>query len=118
MLTDHGLVDQSNPIMVVANADQGGAVAEALAGVDGLETAVRAATRQGRRRARHATITERRLPPSTAFDTVEAARDAVHAVDGADALVGGYSAIYLDIEKRLQPRQPGDHPDRAASWSC
>ena len=30
-----------------------------------------------------------------AFDIVEA-RDAVHGVDGADALVGGGSAVYLD----------------------
>ena len=42
-----------------------------------------------------ATITS---DPSTraAFDTVERVRDAVHDVDGADALVGGGSAFFLD----------------------
>ena len=61
-----------------------------------------------------ATDRGRRHAPQAAFDTVERVRDAVHAVDGADALVGGTSAIYVDIEKRLDPRQPGDHPGRPA----
>ena len=33
-----------------------------------------------------------------AFDRVEEVRDRVHAVEGADALVGGWSAIYLDTK--------------------
>ena len=33
-----------------------------------------------------------------AFDIVENTRDAVHAVDGADAFVGGGSAFYLDTK--------------------
>jgi RND superfamily putative drug exporter len=33
------------------------------------------------------------------FETVERARDAVHAVDGAEALVGGGSAFYLDTKE-------------------
>ena len=38
------------------------------------------------------------ISSSTAADIVEASRDAVHAVDGADALVGGGSAFYLDTK--------------------
>ncbi|UUZ61716.1 MMPL family transporter [Nocardioides sp. B-3] len=34
-----------------------------------------------------------------AFEAVESVRDAVHAVDGADALVGGGSAFYLDTKE-------------------
>ena len=45
-------------------------------------------------------------------------RDAVHAVDGADALgrrrVGGLPRH----QGRLDPRQQGDHPDHAARWCC
>ncbi len=37
VLVAHGLVDQSNTVMVVANEEQGAAVAEAMTGVDGLE---------------------------------------------------------------------------------
>jgi RND superfamily putative drug exporter len=33
-----------------------------------------------------------------AFDRIEEVRDRVHAVEGADALVGGWSAIYLDTK--------------------
>jgi RND superfamily putative drug exporter len=36
------------------------------------------------------------ISSTAAFDIVEATRDAVHAVPGADALVGGGSAFYLD----------------------
>ncbi len=35
---------------------------------------------------------------SSTFDTIEEVRDRVHAVEGADALVGGWSAIYLDTK--------------------
>jgi RND superfamily putative drug exporter len=34
-----------------------------------------------------------------AFDQVKAVRDAVHQVEGADALVGGTTAIYLDMQR-------------------
>src|ERR671921_1748618 len=32
------------------------------------------------------------------FDVIDRVRDAVHQVDGADALVGGWSAVYLDTK--------------------
>ena len=95
-LTDHGLMDQSNPLMVVANADQGGAVANALGEVNGLTDVLPPRTEGGVAYVQ-ATITSDALSQQ-AFDTVSAARDAVHAVPGADALVGGYSAISLDVE--------------------
>jgi RND superfamily putative drug exporter len=96
VLTDHGLVDQSNPLMVVANADQGGAVAKALSGVNGLTDVLPPRTEGGVAYVQ-ATITGDALSQQ-AFDTVSVARDAVHAVPGAHALVGGYSAISLDVE--------------------
>ncbi|GAB3780540.1 MMPL family transporter [Nocardioides ungokensis] len=95
-LTDHGLMDQSNPLMVVANAEQGGAVAKALSGVNGITDVLPPRTEGGVAYVQ-ATITSDALSQK-AFDTVTAARDAVHAVPGADALVGGYSAISLDVE--------------------
>ena len=68
-----------------------------LAGVDGLGEPSEPVD-PGRRRVHHrrpSPVTPRR---QAAFDIVEAARDAVHEVDGADALVGGCSAIYLDTK--------------------
>ena len=96
VLADHGLVDQSNPVMVVSNADQGKAVAEALSQVPGLTQISEPAVKDGVAYVQ-GQITSDALS-QTAFDTVAAARDAVHAVPGADALVGGYSAISLDVE--------------------
>ena len=97
VLAEHGLFDQSNTVQVVANADQADAVREAMAGIDGLAAA------------------EEPVPPKsgvafveaamagdaasqTAFDIVEQVRDSVHQVEGADALVGGWSAVYLDTK--------------------
>ncbi|NYD40781.1 MMPL family transporter [Nocardioides panaciterrulae] len=96
VLTAHGLVDQSSPMMVVANADRGEAVSRSLAAVSGLTDVTPPTVKDGVAYVQ-ATITSDALSQS-AFDTVAAARDAVHAVPGADALVGGYSAISLDVE--------------------
>jgi RND superfamily putative drug exporter len=95
-LVAHGLLDQSNTVMVVANADSGAAVAEAMSGVEGLETPSEPVT-AGDVAFVEATIDGDVSSPE-AFDTVEATRDAVHAVEGADALVGGGSAFYLDTK--------------------
>ena len=41
-------------------------------------------------------------PPDSqaAYDTVDRVRDAVHAVPGADAKVGGNTAVNLDVQRR------------------
>ncbi len=97
VLTDHGLLDQSNPLMVVANADRGPAVVRALSGVDGLSSVSPQPIVKDGVAYVQATTTSDALSQAS-FDTVAAARTAVHAVPGADALVGGYSAISLDVE--------------------
>jgi len=96
VLVEHGLVDESNTVMVVANADQGAGVAGAMTGVEGLGTPSEPATAGGVSFVQ-ATIQYDVSSPA-AFDTVERTRDAVHAVDGADALVAGGSAFYLDTK--------------------
>ena len=96
VLVEHGLVDESNTVIVVANADQGAAVAGAMTGVEGLGTPSEPAT-AGEVSFVQATIQYDVSSPA-AFDTVDRTRDAVHAVDGADALVAGGSAFYLDTK--------------------
>jgi RND superfamily putative drug exporter len=93
-LVEHGLLDQSNTVLVVANADEGEAVAAAMVGLEGVEAPSPPVVQEDVAFIQ-ATITS---DPSTraAFDTVERVRDAVHDVDGADALVGGGSAFFLD----------------------
>ena len=97
MLVEHGLVDQSNTVMVVANEEQGAAVAEAMTGLEGLEEPSEPVSSGGVSFI-EAVITHDVSSPA-AFETVERTRDAVHAVDGADALVGGGSAFYLDTKE-------------------
>jgi RND superfamily putative drug exporter len=96
VLTAHGLVDQSNPLMIVANADQADAVRTAVANVEGVESASPPFAKDGT-----ALITAPLKGDATsqaAFSAVEAARSAAHSVAGSDALVGGYSAILVDTE--------------------
>lgn len=96
-LVEHGLVDQSNTVAVVANAEQGDAVAEAMTGITGVEAPQAPVVKDGVAFI-EATIDSDPSSPA-AFEAVQAVRDAVHAVDGADALVGGGSAFYLDTKE-------------------
>jgi putative drug exporter of the RND superfamily len=97
VLVEHGLVDQSNTVMVVANAEQGAAVVEAMTGLEGLSEPTPPVTADGVAFTQAAIQGDVSSP--AAFETVERVRDTVHAVDGADALVGGGSAFYLDTKE-------------------
>ncbi len=101
VLVEHGMVDTSNPIQVVANADQTQAVADAMATVPGLGEPFTGIPPVDGVALITATVSGD-IASQEAFDMVEAVRDAVHQVEGADALVGGSSAIYLDIQEASQ----------------
>ena len=94
VLVDAGLVDQSNTVMVVANAGSEDAVSDAMTDLDGVEPPKPPVT-SGDVAFVEAAIGSDPASPE-AFATVERVRDAVHGIDGADALVGGNSAFYLD----------------------
>ncbi len=96
VLTEHGLADSSTPVMVVANADRADAVAAAMREVPDVEPPSAPIAKDG-----VAFITANlTVDASTqeAFATVDAIRDRVHAVEGADALVSGTSAIFDDMQ--------------------
>ena len=97
MLAEHGLADASNTVQVVANADQGGEVQQAMTGIEGVGEPSEPVA-QGGVAFVQATLTGD-VSSQQAFDEVEAVRGAVHEVDGADALVGGWSAVYLDTKE-------------------
>ncbi len=97
VLTDHGLVDASNTVMVVANAPSADAVREAMTGIPGVGEPSEPMVKDGVAFVQ-ATV-EGDVASTAAFERVEDVRDRVHAVDGADALVGGWSAIYLDTKE-------------------
>nr|WP_238473454.1 MMPL family transporter [Nocardioides cavernaquae] len=96
VLAKHGMVDQSNTLMVVTKADKAAEVRAALGGVDGVEEASEPIAKDGI--AFMQAVIGADVSSQAAFDAVEAARDAVHAVPDADALVTGGSAIYLDTK--------------------
>ncbi|WP_018636248.1 MMPL family transporter [Parafrankia elaeagni] len=83
------------PTFVVANAAQTDAVADTVRAVPG----VAAAAESGRTADLVQFLVILEAPPdsSDSFRTVEALRDAVHAVPGAGALVGGNTAVNLDV---------------------
>ncbi len=96
VLTEHGLVDQSNPVQVVANAEQAQAVSDALSDVSGVAEVADPVVKDGV--AFISVPLQGDATSQSAFDAVVEIRAAAHAVPGADALVGGYSAILLDTE--------------------
>ncbi len=97
LLTDHGLADNSNTLQVVTTADAAADVAASLETIDGLGTPGEVQPLADERVWFEATI-DADISSSTAADIVEASRDAVAGVEGADALVGGGSAFYLDTK--------------------
>ncbi|WP_439938491.1 MMPL family transporter [Nocardia sp. N13] len=97
LLTDHGLADSSNTLQVVADADRVADVAAALEGIDGLAAPGEPQPLADGRAWFEATINAD-ISSSTAAGIVEESRDAAHAVSGANALVGGGSAFYVDTK--------------------
>lgn len=97
LLTDHGLADNSNTLQVVADADRAADVAASLEGIDGLAAPGEPQPLADGRAWFEATINAD-ISSSTAAGIVEESRDAAHAVSGANALVGGGSAFYVDTK--------------------
>ncbi|MDO7869246.1 MMPL family transporter [Nocardioides jiangxiensis] len=111
VLAAHDLVDQSNQLLVVANADKLPAVATALEGVDGIvdqklpgggtvKVVPLGQPKDGV--GALSVVIGSDVSSQASFDVVNRTRDAVHAVKGADALVTGGSAIYLDTKVASQ----------------
>jgi RND superfamily putative drug exporter len=87
-----------SPVAVVTDPEHADAVKAAFASVQGIDpTSID--VKEGKGIAYlEGTLTS--PPDSTkAFDTVDRVRDAVHKVPGADALVGGNSAINKDVQE-------------------
>ena len=87
----------SEPVQVVTNAAQAAPVAAAFRAVPGI-TAVTAPVIKDGHAYLNGTLT---VPPDSpaAYTTVDRVRAAVHAVPGADVLVGGPSATTLDVQR-------------------
>ncbi len=85
------------PVIVIGNEPQAARLASAVKGTPGITGVIGPFSRAG-----HAYLqgTLTSAPDSQAsYNTIDRVRAAVHAVPGADALVGGNTAINLDVER-------------------
>jgi RND superfamily putative drug exporter len=99
VLARHFPAGAGSPVVVVSNADQASQVQAAFASTNGIDSA---SVSQPVVRGGHAYLegTLNDAPDSkAAYNTVDRVRDRVHAVQGADAKVGGNSAINLDVQR-------------------
>ena len=96
VLAAHFPAGSGEPVQVIGNASAAAPLRAALAGTKGIATVSPPQVRDG------LVLLQGTLsaPPDSqaAYDTVTRVRTAVHAVPGADAKVGGATAINLDVE--------------------
>lgn len=97
LLVEHGLVDSSTPIQIVTNAEQADEVAASLEGIEGISEPLPPVV-QGDTALILVNLTADSLDPES-MEAVHDVRDAVHAVEGADAQVTGWTAVTLDIQE-------------------
>lgn len=99
VLAEHFPAGAGSPVMVVSDAEDAAAVQEAFAGVEGIEeSSVTEPVVVGSYAYMEGTLTSE--PDSQeAFDTIDRTREAVHAVPDANALVGGGTALTLDVKR-------------------
>jgi RND superfamily putative drug exporter len=98
-LARHFPAGSGSPLAVVSRADRADEVRAAVAATDGIDAAsVTPPVVRGDTAFIQATLVD--APDSqAAYDTVDRLRDRVHAIAGADAQVGGNTAINLDVQR-------------------
>jgi len=97
ILDKHFPAGAGQPVVVVGNPASAAALRSAFAGVPRI-TGVTPAQVHGGHAFLEGTLT---VPPDSqaAYQTIDSVRGAVHSVPGAHALVGGNTAINLDVER-------------------
>jgi len=97
ILARHFDAGTGTPLYVLANADSSDAVVKAVRGTEGVDPAgvFPFGTKDGKVMVQGALLDS--SDTEAARDTVERVRDAVHRIDGADALVTGNAAQTLDM---------------------
>jgi RND superfamily putative drug exporter len=97
VLDAHFAGGAGQPVQVFGNPGSGPALDSALRSIAGLTAVTQPQSVAGHAYV-EATLTS---PPDSqaAYATIDRARGAVHAIPGADALVGGNTAVNLDVER-------------------
>jgi putative drug exporter of the RND superfamily len=100
LIDAHFNSNAGDPVYILVNADKANDTVAALRR-DSVLTEVSPPRVKGDRAMISGTLAGDAYSPE-AFDTVRATRDVVHGIPGADALVGGSSAITLDVQDASQ----------------
>jgi len=97
VLTQHFHTSAGTPVVVIGNASAAAPLRSAFAATPGIASVTPPVVRDGTAYLQ-GTLTS---PPDSqaAYDTIDRVRSAVHAVPGADAKVGGITAINLDVAR-------------------
>jgi len=98
VLAEHFPGGAGDPVAVIAKADHADEVAAAVDATDGIEaSSAQVLATKGGLAYIEATLTDAPDSPA-AFATIDRVRDAVHDVGGADAKVGGNTAVNKDVQ--------------------
>jgi putative drug exporter of the RND superfamily len=98
VISAHGGGAEGTPVVVISNAGQGDAVRAAFAATPGIDgSSVSPAVVRGSYAYLQGTLTDP-ADSKAAYATIDRLRDKVHAVAGADAKVGGGTAINVDVQ--------------------
>src|SRR5215831_3398315 len=97
VLTQHFHTSAGTPVVVIGNASAAAPLRSAFAGTPGIASVTPPAIHGGSAYLQGTLAS----PPDSqaAYDTIDRVRSAVHAVPGADAKVGGITAINLDVAR-------------------
>jgi RND superfamily putative drug exporter len=96
-LARHFPAGEGNPVQVIGNAEAASQLQAAVAGTPGVTAVTRPVVKDGYAYL-EGTLTSA-ADSQAGYDTVDQLRSRVHAVAGADAKVGGGSAVNLDIQR-------------------
>ena len=109
VLNQHFPAGAGQPVEVYGNPAKAQQLAAALRAVPGI-TAVTPPVIQSGHAYLEGTLTA--APDSqAAYTTIDRVRASLHAVPGGDALVGGNTAVNLDVQRAARAQQKPDHPD-------
>jgi RND superfamily putative drug exporter len=96
-LARHFPAGEGNPVQVIGNAEAAPQLQAAVSSTPGVTAVTRPAVRDGYAYIEGTLTTA--ADSQAGFDTVDRLRSTVHAIPGADAKVGGGSAVNLDIQR-------------------
>ena len=97
VLARHFPAGAGNPVQVIGKAEAAPQLQAALSATPGVTQVTRPAVRDGYAYVEGTLTTS--ADSQASFDTVDRLRSTVHAIPGADAMVGGGSAVNLDIQR-------------------